>query len=67
MTRGFEVECAHVGAHIVGGDVTASDKIVIAVTAMGDAVRPVLRSGALPATWWRTPDSSAWPERVSRP
>ncbi len=48
MTRGFEAECAHVGAHIVGGDVTASDKIIIAVTAMGDAARPVLRSGALP-------------------
>jgi thiamine-monophosphate kinase len=48
MTRGFEAECAHVGAHIVGGDVTASDKIIIAVTAMGDVVRPVLRSGALP-------------------
>jgi thiamine-monophosphate kinase len=48
MTRGFEAECAHVGAHIVGGDVTASDTIIIAVTAMGDAVRPVLRSGALP-------------------
>lgn len=48
MVRGFEVECAHVGAHIVGGDVTASDAIVIAVTAMGDAVRPVRRSGAMP-------------------
>ena len=48
MTRGFEVECANVGAHIVGGDVTASDKIIIAVTAMGDAVRPVRRTGALP-------------------
>lgn len=48
MVRGFEVECAHVGAHIVGGDVTASEAIIISVTAMGDAVRPVLRSGALP-------------------
>lgn len=48
MVRGFEAECALVGAHIVGGDVTASDKIVIAVTAMGDAVRPVRRTGALP-------------------
>jgi thiamine-monophosphate kinase len=48
MVRGFEVECAHVGAHLVGGDVTASDSIILAVTAMGDAVRPVLRSGALP-------------------
>jgi thiamine-monophosphate kinase len=48
MVRGFEVECARVGAHIVGGDVTASDSIIIAVTAMGDARRPVRRSGALP-------------------
>jgi thiamine-monophosphate kinase len=48
MVRGFEAECAKIGAHIVGGDVTASDSIVIAVTAMGDAPRPVLRSGALP-------------------
>lgn len=48
MVRGFEEECAHVGAHIVGGDVTASDKIVISVTAIGDAVRPVPRSGAMP-------------------
>jgi len=48
MVRGFEAECAHVGAHIVGGDVTASDSIIIAVTAMGDAPRPVRRSGALP-------------------
>ncbi len=48
MIRGFEMECAHVGAHIVGGDVTASDSIIIAVTAMGDAVRPVRRSGAMP-------------------
>ncbi|MCW2770341.1 MAG: thiamine-phosphate kinase [Aeromicrobium sp.] len=48
MIRGFEAECAHVGAHIVGGDVTASDKVIIAVTAMGDAARPVLRSGAMP-------------------
>lgn len=48
MMRGFETECAHVGAHVVGGDVTESEKIVIAVTAMGDAARPVPRSGALP-------------------
>lgn len=48
MVRGFEAECSLIGAHIVGGDVTASDAIVIAVTAMGDAPRPVLRSGAKP-------------------
>ncbi|MCD9197376.1 thiamine-phosphate kinase [Aeromicrobium wangtongii] len=47
MVRGFEQECGRVGAHIVGGDVTASDSIIIAVTAMGDAPRPVRRSGAV--------------------
>lgn len=46
MVRGFEHECSLVGAHIVGGDVTAADAIVIAVTAMGEAPRPVRRSGA---------------------
>jgi thiamine-monophosphate kinase len=48
MVRGFEEECAQIGAHIAGGDITASDKIILAVTAMGDAVRPVRRTGALP-------------------
>lgn len=48
FTRGFAAECERVGAHIVGGDVTASERIVIAVTAVGDAARPVRRSGALP-------------------
>lgn len=43
-------ECAAVGAHIVGGDVTASDAVVISVTALGDfeGREPVLRSGAQP-------------------
>ncbi|WP_332643406.1 thiamine-phosphate kinase [Aeromicrobium sp.] len=48
MVRGFEEECSKVGAHIIGGDVTASDLIVLAVTALGDAIRPVRRDGALP-------------------
>lgn len=48
MVRGFEEECSKVGAHIVGGDVTSSDLIILAVTAMGDAIRPVRRDGALP-------------------
>lgn len=48
MVRGFEEECSKVGAHIIGGDVTASDLIILAVTALGDAVRPVRRDGALP-------------------
>jgi thiamine-monophosphate kinase len=48
LAEGFEAECALVGAHVVGGDVTAADQVVIAVTAMGDATRPVRRDGAAP-------------------
>lgn len=48
MTKGFVAECELVGAKLVGGDVTASDKIVIAVTALGEARRPVRRVGAQP-------------------
>lgn len=48
MTKGFVTECDHVGAKLVGGDVTASDKIVISVTALGEAHRPVRRTGAAP-------------------
>ncbi len=48
MVEGFVAECKQVGATLVGGDVTASDQIVIAVTVMGEASRPVRRSGAAP-------------------
>jgi thiamine-monophosphate kinase len=45
---GLAEEAAKVGAHVVGGDVSASDAVVIAVTAIGetDGVEPVRRSGA---------------------
>jgi len=48
LAEGFETECGLVGAHVVGGDVTAADQVVVAVTAMGDATRPVRRDGAAP-------------------
>ncbi len=48
LAEGFEDECALVGAHVVGGDVTAADQIIIGVTALGDAARPVRRDGAAP-------------------
>ncbi|MGH3458368.1 thiamine-phosphate kinase [Aeromicrobium sp.] len=48
LAEGFEAECKLVGAHVVGGDVTAADQVVIAVTAMGDAAHPVRRDGAAP-------------------
>ena len=44
---GFADECARVGASVVGGDLTRSDQIVIAVTVIGACTQsPVLRSGA---------------------
>lgn len=47
FVRGFAEECAEVGAGIVGGDVTSSEKIAIAVTVLGACTEsPVLRSGA---------------------
>jgi thiamine-monophosphate kinase len=47
FARGFAEECALVGASVVGGDLTRSDQVVIAVTVLGGCtVSPVLRSGA---------------------
>lgn len=48
FTEGFEQEASVVGAHIVGGDMSAADSIVIAVTALGEAATVVPRSGARP-------------------
>jgi thiamine-monophosphate kinase len=49
FARGFADECAIVGASVVGGDLTRSDQIVIAVTVLGACtVAPVVRSGAHP-------------------
>lgn len=46
---GFAAECAKVGASVVGGDLTRSDAIVVAVTVIGSCRQaPVLRSGAQP-------------------
>ena len=49
FARGLADECALVGASVVGGDLTRSDAVVIAITAIG-AVRtaPIVRGGAKP-------------------
>ena len=49
-TAGIREEAAGAGAVIVGGDVVASDRVTIAITALGDLQGrpPVLRSGARP-------------------
>jgi thiamine-monophosphate kinase len=47
FAKGFAEECALVGASVVGGDLTSSDGLVVAVTVLGSCTRsPVLRSGA---------------------
>ncbi|MGH1562518.1 thiamine-phosphate kinase [Mumia sp. DW29H23] len=49
LTRGIVDEAALVGAEVVGGDVTASDAVTIAITVLGECAQdPVLRSGARP-------------------
>jgi thiamine-monophosphate kinase len=50
LTDGLAAEAAVAGAAIVGGDVSASPVLTIAVTALGDlgGRAPVLRSGARP-------------------
>lgn len=48
LVAGFAEECAEVGASVVGGDVSAADLVILAVTAFGDLQGrdPVLLSGA---------------------
>ena len=49
FAQGFAEECALVGASVVGGDLTSSDQLMIAVTVLGSCTQsPVLRSGAEP-------------------
>jgi thiamine-monophosphate kinase len=47
---GMLAECARVGATVAGGDLAAGDRIVVAVTALGDlrGRMPVTRAGARP-------------------
>ena len=48
LLAGLSEECAEVGAAVVGGDVSASDLIVLSVTALGDlgGREPIRLSGA---------------------
>jgi thiamine-monophosphate kinase len=50
LVRGLAEECARAGAHVVGGDVSGADSIMIAITALGDLAgrAPVTRGGARP-------------------
>ncbi|MFT4299047.1 MAG: thiamine-phosphate kinase [Aeromicrobium sp.] len=48
LTRGLVQEAGQVGASVVGGDVTESEVLSIAVTAVGQVARSVRRGGAMP-------------------
>jgi thiamine-monophosphate kinase len=46
LARGMKFEAVLAGAHIVGGDIARSEKVVISMTALGHTSHPILRSGA---------------------
>jgi thiamine-monophosphate kinase len=50
LIDGMVAECRRAGASIAGGDVTAADCVMLAITALGelDGMRPVTRAGARP-------------------
>jgi thiamine-monophosphate kinase len=50
LVRGLAEECARGGAHVVGGDVSSADSVMLAITALGDLAgrEPVTRGGAHP-------------------
>jgi thiamine-monophosphate kinase len=51
LTAGLAAECARVpGASVIGGDTARADRVLLAVTGLGDLAGrvPVLRSGAAP-------------------
>jgi thiamine-monophosphate kinase len=48
FARGFREACARWSVELVGGDTTRAPVRMVSVTMGGDAVRPILRSGALP-------------------
>jgi thiamine-monophosphate kinase len=50
LVRGLAEECTRGGAHVVGGDVSGADSVMLAITALGDLAgrEPVTRGGAHP-------------------
>lgn len=50
LASGIARECDEVGAVVAGGDTSSADKVIIAITALGDLAgqAPVTRSGARP-------------------
>ena len=48
LAHGIKFEADLAGLHIIGGDISKSEKIIISMTAVGHCAKPVLRSGAKP-------------------
>ncbi len=48
LADGAGVAVSLAGAHIVGGDLTASSELIVGVTVLGTTRHPVLRTGAVP-------------------
>lgn len=46
LARGIADEAAKVGAHVIGGDLSQGNELVISITAIGTTSKPLLRSGA---------------------
>lgn len=48
LARGIKFEADLAGAHVVGGDISRADQIVISMTAIGSTGKAITRSGAKP-------------------
>jgi len=48
LARGIKSEADLAGAHVVGGDISRADQIVISITAIGSTKKAITRSGAKP-------------------
>ena len=46
IARGIAAEADRVGARVIGGDLSRSEKTMITITALGSVDKPILRSGA---------------------
>lgn len=48
LARGIKFEADLAGAHVVGGDISRADQVVISMTAIGSTNKAITRSGAKP-------------------
>lgn len=48
LARGIKFEADLAGAHVVGGDISRADQIVLSMTAIGSTGKAITRSGATP-------------------